>query len=233
VNPYYSDESVTLYHGDCLEILPQIPHTPRSIVLTDPPYGIGVRYGSGSDDARDDYWQWHAEWLAEARRISPVVVFTHKVSALQQVTGWDHIGAWTKPQSFGVRLGNSPVVPHWEPIFMFGIHSIGTNSEMTPDVFAARPVPQTAGGKRGRESWEKQQATKHPVPKPEGLYARLLDAFGQRADTVIEPFAGSGTTLRVAKDAGMKAIGVEIEERFCELIATRMSQEVLDFGGAA
>lgn len=228
MKPYYSDGAVTIYHGDCREVLPQLVIDNPGMVLTDPPYGIGVRYGSGSDDSRADYWPWMRETVEVMRTVAPVLVFTHRVAALRELHGWDWIGAWRKPIASGVGVGNSPVVPHWEPIFMYGIHTLGTTDRVfTPDVFSFNAEKQKLHGLKGRESWAKADAEGHPAPKPEGLWRSFLTAFGQAGGTVIDPFLGSGTTLRVAKDAGRKAIGIEIEERFCDYAARRCAQEVL------
>jgi hypothetical protein len=162
-----------------------------------------------------------------------MLVFTHRVSALHELTDWDWVGAWTKRWSSGSRLGNSCVLPHWEPIFMYGIHGMGTASTYTSDVFEFNPVPAPTNGKRGRESWAIVEVEDHPTPKPIGLYHSLTTAFGQFSDTVLDPFMGSGTTLRAAKDLGKNAIGIEVEERYCEIAARRLSQGVLDFAAAA
>jgi site-specific DNA-methyltransferase (adenine-specific) len=71
---------------------------------------------------------------------------------------------------------------------------------------------------------------KHPAQKPLTIMADIVDLSSRRGDTVLDPFAGSGTTLRAAKDLGRKAIGIEIDERYCEIAAKRLGQEVLDFG---
>lgn len=224
MKPYYSHNGITIYHADCREVLPTLPDKSFGISLTDPPYGIGVRYGDQSDDNRPDYWAWLQGVVDEMRRLSQVVVFTHRVAALQHLQGWDWIASWTKPWSSGTRLGNSCVVPHWEPIFLYGIHSIGTKSQFTSDVFSYSPEPFKGLSKRGRESWEKKQET-HPCPKPEGLFRDLLTAFGQKGGTVLDPFMGSGTTLAVAKALGRPAVGIEIEERYCEIAAKRLQQQ--------
>lgn len=122
------------------------------------------------------------------------------------------------------------VLPHWEPIFMYGIHAAGTASTYTDDVWEFNP--ERSGAVRdagfGRDGWAKNEGADHPAPKPLGLYRALIGSLGQNATLILDPFMGSGTTLRAAKDLGRKAIGIEIEERFCELAAQRMGQEALD-----
>lgn len=231
--PYYEDEHVTIYNADCLDVLSNMDDDSVGAIITDPPYNIGVRYGDGTDDNNDDYWPWLNERLAECRRVAPVVALTHRVSALHHLPDWDWIGVWNKPLSTGARLGNSCLLPHWEPIVMYGVHTIGTKSRFTSDVFTVNPqrVSGTAG-RRGREGWASIDAKGHPTPKPLGLMVQLVESLGQHADVIVDPFMGSGTTLRAAKDLGKRAIGIEIEERYCEIAVRKLAQETL-FGGAA
>jgi site-specific DNA-methyltransferase (adenine-specific) len=223
VTPYYQDDAVTIYHGDCRDVLSVVR---ADAVITDPPYGVGVSYGPSYDDSRPDYWDWLRERITLMRVSAPVVLFTHRVKALAELHDWDWIGVWNKPGAFGARVGNSPVLPHWEPVFMYGIHSIGTAGVFTTDVFTINPEKAgNVGVWIGREKWKNADMGTHPTPKPLGLYLRLINSFA--AKTVIDPFMGSGTTLRAAKDLGRKAIGIEIEERYCEIAAKRCRQEVL------
>jgi hypothetical protein len=158
----------------------------------------------------------------------------HKVGALKHLPDdWDWLAVWHKPLSTGVRAGNSPIVPHWSPIVLYGIHTLGTKTAFTPDVFAHRP--ERGGhqnGLKGRESWASADVAGHPTPLPLSLCVELISAFGQSDGPVLDPFMGSGTTLRAAKDLGRRAIGIEIEERYCEIAAKRLGQQVLDFGAA-
>src|SRR5690606_23666964 len=105
-----------------------------------------------------------------------------------------------------------------EPILCWGVK--GLEVPHRPDTFHVDAVPSTSvpGG--------------HPFPKPPTLIAQLIDWVAPEG-TIIDPFLGSGTTLRVAKDHGRKAIGIEIEERYCEIAAKRLAQEVLDFGAVS
>lgn len=227
MNPYYDHGGITIYHGDCREVLLTLNAESADSIITDPPYGVGVKYGENYDDSRTDYWPWFREIIVMMRRCSPIVIFPHKVSALHEINDWDWLGAWIKPFSAGARLGNSPILPHWEPIFIYGLHSLGTKREFLSDIF--NYSPQRSGNMRAsfsnRESWAMHSGQKHPAPKPIDLYLALISGLG--GESILDPFMGSGTTLRAAKDLGRKAIGIEIEERYCEIAAKRLSQEVL------
>jgi len=228
MRPYFEDtkDGITIYHGDCRELLPSLR---GDAVITDPPYGVGVKYGSQYDDSRKDYWDWMRGNVTAMRGAAPVVAFSHRVTALRELTGWDWIAVWHKPGSFGARIGNSPLLPHWEPIFLFGIHTLGTQTgSVLNDVLSVNPEPARAQRDgMGREKWANDGNAKHPCPKPLDLMGKLILALTPRAAVVIDPFAGSGTTLRSAKDHGRRAIGIEIEERYCEIAARRLDQGVL------
>jgi len=228
MTPYYERDGITIYHGDCRDILPTLP--PVDLVLTDPPYGVDAKYGPSYDDSRDTYWEWFLPTLAEMRRIGKVVAFTHRVTSLKRIHDWDWVGAWTKPYAGGARIGNSPILPHWEPIYLYGIHCLGVLGKWTPDVFEYNPDGSGAScGRIGRDRWQQADTedVRHPTPKPIGLFRSLINVFTKDTDTILDPFMGSGTTLRAAKDLGRRAIGIEIEEKYCEIAVKRLAQEVL------
>jgi site-specific DNA-methyltransferase (adenine-specific) len=230
VKPYYQDEAVTIYHGDCREVLPS--EQVKGVGVSDPPYGVGIKYSSAYDDSRDKYWDWFLPCLETLRKYCVPLIFTHRNHAMKYITGWDWIGVWSKPGSFGARIGNSCVLPHWEPIFMFGIHGIGTKSDYRSDVYTFNPNNNGASVRGiGREKWTAENFSYHPCPKPLGLYASFIQTFAQNNEVIIDPFMGSGTTLRAAKDLGRRAIGIEIEERYCEIAAKRcetIQEELFD-----
>jgi hypothetical protein len=212
VKPYYEADGVTLYHGDCREVLPAL--APVDLVLTDPPYNVGFGYLSG-DDARPDYPAWCAGWFRECRRLSPAVALTPGVANVGmwcaiEPPAW--ILCWHKPAA----MGRCPVgFNNWEPVLLWG----KPKGRAGADVITAPIVPDPA-------------VAAHPCPKPlrwaHGLLARLCNA-----GTVLDPFAGSGTTLRAAKDAGLCAVGIEVEERYCEIAARRLQQGVFAWGDGA
>ena len=226
VKPYFRDDAVVIYHADCRDILPKIPK--GDLVLTDPPYGVGVVYGNSYIDSEEGYWEWFSAALREMQRVGDVVTFTHRVFSLGHIEGWDWIGVWDKPFAAGVRIGNSPILPHWEPIYLFGIHSLGTKRSFTRDVFRYNPCGNgMLRGEVGRAKKRLAPGIKHPTPKPVELYKALALAFSDEGQTILDPFMGSGTTLRAAKDLGRYAIGIEIEEKYCEIAKRRMAQTVM------
>lgn len=210
-----------MYLGDCREILPALEGV--GAVITDPPYGVGIKYGEHYDDSRKDYWDWMRETVEAIRASVPLLVFTHRVTALRELRGWDWVGVWNKPGAFGSRLGNSCVLPHWEPVFMYGIHNAGTKSNYTADVLTFNPEPAKAGIKGiGREKWAEGDFTSHPCPKPVAFMERLVQAFGQNAEVVCDTFTGSGTTGVACLNLGKRFVGIEIEPRFFDMACRRL-----------
>jgi site-specific DNA-methyltransferase (adenine-specific) len=213
MKPYYQDNAVTIYLGDCREILPQIE--PVDLVLTDPPYGISYKHsGAGlmstvrhSEAVTGDDKIFDAKFLLE---YSEVIIWgaNHFCHSLPQDKGrwliWDKADGRHDIDSFGdAELG-------W--------HSIGR---------AARIFRYAWKGVCCVKVGEDNGNRYHPTMKPQGLM-RWCISLSKSTGTILDPFMGSGTTLRAAKDLGRKAIGIEIEEKYCEIAARRMSQEVLN-----
>lgn len=212
----------TLYLGDCLEILPTLGKV--DAVVTDPPYGVGVKYGNAYNDRRPDYWDWLRERIAAARAIAPLVVFTHRVAALRELNDWDWTAVWNKPGAFGARVGNSCVLPHWEPIFLYGIHKTGVQTNYASDVITCNPEPAKAGIQGiGREKWDGEFMS-HPCPKPISLYRQFLTTYAQNAVVVCDPFMGSGTTGIACAKLGRKFIGIEIEPKYFDIACKRIEE---------
>jgi site-specific DNA-methyltransferase (adenine-specific) len=207
LKPYYQDESVTLYHGDCCELLPQMPAV--EMVLTDPPYNVGIKYGGGVDDGRADYAEWCKVWYALCRDKCKVMALTPGIVNVSLWTAIENpkwVMAWLKPAA----MGRSPMgFCNWEPCLVYGKpqHSKGV------DVVTAAILPDA-------------EVEGHPCPKPLKWASGIIQQLTETG-AILDPFAGSGTTLRAAKDLGRQAIGIEVNEQYCEIIARRMSQGVL------
>ena len=191
---YYERGGITIFHGDCRDILPSLD--PVDLVLTDPPYGMAK--------AEWDVLIDPIEWLPAARRSLTVAVFCG-VRGLHAYPKPDWTMAWVRLASTQ-RNGKFRGFNNWEPILVYG------GDRIPNDVFSVPNLQEPEG--HG-----------HPTTKPTSLMTRILTRLG--GETILDPFMGSGTTLRAAKDLGRKAIGIEIEERYCEIAAKRLSQEVL------
>jgi DNA modification methylase len=205
VIPYYDEGGITIYHGDCREILPSIE---ADVLVTDPPYGMAYASGwSGASIAND------GDTAARDAALStwgdrPALVFGRwscpKPASTKTVLIWDK-GDW--PGMGDLKL---PWGPSFEEVYVIGSGWQGPRrGSVIRDPH--RPSGPTAF---------------HPTQKPLAIMARLLESCPE--GIILDPFMGSGTTLRAAKDLGRKAIGIEIEERYCEIAANRLAQEVLD-----
>ena len=209
MKPYYSDDAVTIYHGDCRDILPSLPKV--DLCLTDPPYGVNLEYKEGYVDSRVGYNKLIGDVFRAMLSLTPRIALTPGIRNLWIYPPADWILCWTKPGTMGRSdLGGFNA---WEPILMYGKRRIWQ------DLFHA--VPGTALGSAFKDG------EGHPCPKPVALFRWLAEQLSDCGETILDPFMGSGTTLRAAKDLGRKAIGIEIEERYCEIAAKRMSQSVM------
>jgi len=206
MSPYYESGGMTIYHGDCREILPTLPSV--DLVLTDPPYGLGWQGHPGSkitwqtivgDDGALDL-----RFVLEAS--CRVIVF----GANNYPEQLPHSGRWIcwdkRTCEDADRMLGSPFELAWS--------NATTGYDKMYRVMHGGVV-NANGGKRV-----------HPTEKPIALMRKIIQDVTP-SETILDPFMGSGTTLRAAKDLGRKAIGIEIEERYCEIAAKRLSQEVL------
>ena len=206
MEPYYSNAGIVIYHGDCREILPHLPKV--DLVLTDPPYNRGFDYGDSVNDKRDDYWDWCADWFSKCRDRSELVALTpghHNLFEWAAIEKPKHVLCWYKPAA----MGGCPVgICNWEPVLFWG-----TCGSRGCDVIKAPVI-------------KRHDVGDHPCPKPVDWAKRLIVLLTD-GDLILDPFMGSGTTLVAAKNLGRRAIGIEIEEKYCALAVKRLAQGVL------
>jgi site-specific DNA-methyltransferase (adenine-specific) len=223
VRPYYEHAGITIYHGDCRDVLPAL--SPADLLLTDPPYGIALdtdnsrfsggtagnisRRGNGVGTANGK------PIVNDERPFDPS--FLVGVGKHQIIWGWNHYPdklprgtclVWLKryDEAFGSFLSDA------ETAWMSKGHGVYCRRDLSNNAIANERV--------------------HPTQKPLSLMVWCLGFFPD-ARTVIDPFMGSGTTLRAAKDTGRRAIGIELEERYCEIAAKRLAQETLPLEASA
>ena len=210
--PYYDRDGITIYHGDCREILPTIGIT--DLLLTDPPYGVDFDYAS-HDDTREawaELMQFVVSWCRDNATMA--IMPSCRINELPFIYATippDWLIAWYKGSP-----GTTAYIGFndWEPLLVYG----KPKGIQMHDYFYAQPAPAPPGG--------------HPCPKPIRWAAWLIQRASNTGDMVVDPFMGSGTTLRAAKDLGRRAIGIEIDERYCEIAAQRLSQSVFDLDDA-
>ena len=243
MKPYYQDESVTLYHGDCIEVMADMPDRSVDAVITDPPfdsrthsmarsnragYGTSARGNrtlSGGKAAflhidHSDQLALFAEmgrvtrsWVVS--NIASDTVFRFEVEGPPVGLKVLRVGAWVKTNPMPIISADRPAMG-WEPIAYLHRDDV-------------KPT-WNGGGRAGNYVLPTSQGSGHPTQKPLDMVRDFVQRFTNRGDTILDPFAGTGTTLRAAVDEGRRAIGVEQDEKWCEHIAQRLSQTVLDFG---
>jgi len=249
--PYYADELVTLYHGDALEVLSGISGV--DCVVTSPPYntltdrqtkGGGMMKNSGwsakvdavgyADDMDElAYVGWQraiADGLADASVNGASFFYNHKVryrdkvpvhpiDIVRQFDGWPLRQEIIWARSGGMALNARMFCPSDERIYWM--------------VKPGEPHKWNQPSASQMTVWKMHQEVGvdgHPCPYPITLPTRCIAAVTDPGDLVLDPFSGSGTTVRAAKDLGRRAIGIELDEAHCEYTAKRLAQGVLDFG---
>ena len=219
---YYSDDLVTLFLGNCLE---ETAWLDADVLVTDPPYGMGYSSSSrkgaklalvaGDESAvvRDNAL---ALWPAR----SPALVFG-RWSVVPPLGERQRL-IWSKGSTPGMGDLSIPWGPSHEDI-----HLLGRGWDVAATGTKRGPSVITTHSQRGGATGE-ENATGHPTPKPVPLMEALIERCPP--GVIADPFAGSGSTLIAARNLGRHAIGVEIEERYCELIAKRLAQQAFNFG---
>jgi hypothetical protein len=228
VTPYYQDPLVTLYHGDSRLIMAAYKGgLGAACILTDPPYGIAWSQHGGGKTGK-----------SRGMRRLPGIVGDEDVSVRDEVL--EHVRD-IPAAVFGSFY--APFPPNVVQVLVYQktpdaglVGSVtGFRRDVEP-IFLLGPWPKRDAHSSGviRSRVGLQSLAKpgyHPHAKPLDVLGALL--HGMPRGVVMDPFAGSGSTLAAAKSVGRPSIGIEIEERYCEIAAERCRQEILDFGGAA
>lgn len=206
MKPYYDDgKGIVIYHGDCREILPALPKV--DLVLTDPPFGIG-NFVQKTGNIRGLPVKWNEEPPSKETIGALIGAGKHNI-----IWGANYFNCFN-------GLGGAIIWNKNQPMPDFSKCAIASCS------FYKKIEMVTI-------TWTNFVNTKescHECENPTSLlvwcirYASIVNP-----QTILDPFMGSGTTLRAAKDLGRKAIGIEIEERYCEIAARRLAQEVFEF----
>ena len=256
--PYYSDESVTIYHGDCREVMADLADDLVDITITSPPYNMGLSPGGngrglyghttskgkrfsqdgydGETDALppEEYDEFLRTTLLDMWRLSRLAVWWNHRPRIEHGLLKDPLGGvfplpvgqriiLARPTGIDVSLRR--FVTRQEHLYLFAKDGFRLTDHATSGMGDVWPMPIPPKGE-------------HPAPFDLSVPARCIAATAD-VELILDPFCGSGTTLRAAKDAGLRATGIERSERFCEMAAERCGGPVrvladgFDFGGAA
>lgn len=231
LKPYYEDEAVALYNCDARELLASLPDE-AGVVITDPPYSERTHTKSRSmkrsgtpvpKSSNIDFPPiTHDELgriMSECGRVSPswvVATMDYRDALLFDLEPpagltMKRVGVWVKTNPVPQFTGDRPS-QGWEAIAY--LHRTGKSK-------------WNGGGHAGNFVSKTVQNAGHPTVKPDGMVRQFVEWFTKPGDTVIDPFAGSGTTLIAARDLGRRAIGCEIDPKYCDLIVERLAQAVI------
>ena len=213
MKPYYQDKWVTIYHGDCREVLPQL-NVKVDLVLTDPPYGMKLHKDNRRHLIVGDDGNYPTDLLPQFKAVARKAVFMFcRWRNLWEVEQPKSFIAMIKPQMTAGDLNNEFGMA-WEGILFYPLADFVFNKRL-PDVIDCRRVPNSQ--------------LIHETQKPEYPVQLLIQECSMAGDLILDPFLGSGTTCYCAKKLNRYSIGIEIEEKYCEIAARRCSQEVMDF----
>lgn len=239
--PYYSDDHVTLYHGDCIEVMEMLGGQTIDAVLTDPPYSSGGRRENSRSirksmtrTTEDD------DWIRGDAMSTSGFSYLLRLCALQWrrllVPGGHALVFidWRMSGSLAAAMETADLRQHptlvWDKK-AFGMGAVFRNQHEFIVHFtsgaAVAPQRRDVGNVLSFSAVRKGD---HPTEKPEPLLRTLLSVIAPKGGTVLDPFAGSGSTLSAAASLGLRAVGVEADERYCEVVARRFSQGALTFG---
>ena len=221
MNPYYQDDHVTLYHGNAADVLPGLPKV--NLVLTDPPYGLRAWNTSGGQSLKKEEAVAAGKWDS----------LPDEALMLAVVNSADYAIIWGGNYLCGI-LGSFPCALVWNKERR-GMHFADgeiawTNLDSTCRMFDMEIV----GKWRSSASTpaDKRPKRLHPTQKPDQLMRWCIDRAQRVAkipdnSVIIDPFAGSGSTLRAARSMGYSAIGIELDEKYCEMAARSFDQKSL------
>ena len=201
--PYYQQDGVSIYHGDFREILPDIR---ADVIITDPPYPKEFLplYGDLSAIAH--------EILPDGGSVLAMAgqsYFPDVMRLLSEHLTYQWCVAFTTPGAQASQIWPRKVITFWKPVLWF--------TKGKYEGKWASDVVESPGNDKAHHHWGQSI----------GGMRGLVQRYSGEGMTIVDPFMGAGTTLRAAKDLGRKAIGIEIDERHCEMAAKRLQQSVL------
>ncbi len=242
-----TDNLIELINDDAISHMKKIASNSIDLIIADPPYNLGKDYGNDSDTKIfEDYINFSKEWTTEANRIlKPTgtlyvfmgfrfISYLYQILEKEQKLNFNNWICWHYTQGIGKKKGFSP---RHDDILMFTKSknfTFNLDDVKIPQKFY-RSINNMRGANPG-DVWEfshvhycNENRQNHPTQKPEGLIERLILASSNVNDNILDPFSGSGTTLRVAQQLKRNCIGIEINEMYVEQTKLRLQKEFSGF----
>lgn len=238
MKPYYEQDGITIYHGDCLAVLESLGAFTIDAVLTDPPYASGARQeaqkSSSGSMLRGNDWGDRPivndqmttggfVWLMRHVALAAYPNMTEGASFLSFIDWRQWPSLAGALETVNLRIQQMIVWDKNNP----GMGN-GFRSQHELILHASKGVPNVHSRMFGNVfSAKRERPVDHPSPKPVSMLLKLLSVVTQPGDLVLDPFMGGGATLVAAKQCGRRVIGIEAEEHYCEVAAERLAQGVL------
>lgn len=209
--PYYADELVTIYHGDCRDLLPGLP--PSDLLLTDPPYGMDYKPLRGADGSK----RWAEQVAGDGEPFDPTHLLGHRRLILWGANWYaDRLpvsGGWVVWDKTPKGAKNGFHASHAELAW--------TNLCSSVRKFSLQWGGEAHGG----------EPHLHPTQKPLALMRWTLEQFAEPGWLIVDPYMGSGPLAQVCSEMGYRYIGIELDEAHCETAVRRLAQASL-FGAS-
>jgi DNA modification methylase len=225
---YFKSELGVLYKGDAIEILKSLPDESVDLVIADPPYNSGIEW-----DKKDDEWQF--QWLEEVRRVmkegASLYVFFAPLN-MYGVEGWirknltlKNVMVWWHPNLYGAGMsyGGDRWKSTWDVVF-YAVK--GERAKHGKKVAEEGYRLNPRGGGFDVMVYPQPRPLLHKAQKPLELVMKLIYCSSNEGNVVLDPFLGSGTTAVACERLGRRWIGIEIDERFCEVAKRRLEEEL-------
>ncbi len=216
IKPYYNNNGITIYLGNCVDILPQLGIV--TLVVTDPPYGIGENSKKSSARGNVAHVTDYGEFNWDKKVSKEIIDMVISQSTNQIIFGGNYYANWLNPSSAWIV---------WHKNF---IGSDFADCELAWTSFSCKTrYFKWQWDGMLQEDMKHKEKRLHPSQKPLPLIKWILSKYAQKDDLILDPFMGSGTVLRACLELGFMCIGIDIDERYCKIAINRLSQSVMDF----
>jgi DNA modification methylase len=225
VSPYYSHAGITIFHADCRDVLPELTW---DVVITDPPYSEHVHRTNWTTADNRQRRGLGFEHLSPRLRQFCAAQFARTPRWVLAFTDFEGLGGWrSELLAAGLEWVRTGV---WDRVNAAPQFSGDRPAQGCDGIAIAHPPGRKSWNGGGRSAvfrFPCVHGGEHPSSKPLSLMSELIQLFANPGDVILDPFCGSGSTLRAAKDLGFQAIGIESNERWCEVSANRLAQGVM------